>query len=259
MAGEEFEWHYLKDGRTQHERLGERPKPGRRRPLLSLRFRQQYLPVMMSLMMVYLAWVVMSRGSTISYAEHLEDEVVSISDGAGYSEKIRFKDISYYVLVAEREGDKAARLYDEKKPTAYWNLYMNDEGDASGYMSDLARQTVLDAVIRDRIYAHEAMTAGFAPQQELAEDTVYDAKRLYMGLTDREKEVLALTEEQLVNDMLREETAKQYILSLGGGDVSRTLAYDTKGAEYEKIKGKYTIGIDESVYRKLRIGFVTIN
>lgn len=259
MAGEEFEWHYLKDGKSQHQRLGERPKPGRRRPLFSPRFRQQYLPVMMSLMMVYLAWVVMSRGSTIKYDEHLDERIVSISDGEGYSENISFKDISYYILVAEREGDKAARVYDEKKPTAYWNLYMNDEGDASGYMSDLARQTVLDAVIRDRIYANEAKKAGFAAKEELAEDTEYDAKLLFMGLTDREKDTLKLTEAQLISDMLREETAKQYIISLGGGDVSKTFAYDTKGTEYERIKEKYTIEIDDSVYRKVRIGFVTIN
>ena len=259
MAAGEFEWHYLKDGHSQHEKLGERTKPLRRRPLFSPRFRQQYLPVMMSLMMVYLAWVVMSRGSTIKFEEHLDDVVVSISDDAGYAEKISMKDMAYYVLVAEREGDKAARIYDEKKPTAYWNLYMNDEGDASGYMSDLARQTVLDAVIRDRIYANEAVKAGFAADRELMADKEYDAERLYLGLTEREKDTLRLEADELKEDMLREETAKEYILSLGGGDVSATLSFDTGGAEYERIKEKYDIEIDNSVYRKLRIGFVTIN
>ncbi|MCR5118796.1 MAG: hypothetical protein K6B44_04150 [Lachnospiraceae bacterium] len=259
MAGEEFEWHYLKDGQSQHERLGERKRSGRRRPLFSPRFRQQYLPVMMSLMMVYLAWVVMSRGSTIKYDEHLDEVIVSISDGSGYSEKISFRDISYYVLTAEREGDKAARLYDEKKPTAYWNLYMNDEGDESGYMSDLARQTVLDAVIRDRIYANEAEKAGYVLDEETKADTEFDAKRLYLGLTEREKDTLKLDEEGLKEDMLREMLAKQYILSLGGGDLTKTFAYDIKGAEYEKIKEGYSIETDTDVYRKLRIGFVTIN
>ncbi len=259
MAENDFEWHYLKDGKSRHEKLGVRRSGGRRRSLFTPAFRKQYLPVMTSLMMVFLAWVVMSRGARIDYPAHLSDIVIRISCEDGYESALSFKDIAYYVLVAEREGNKKALIYDAKKPSAYWNLYMNDEGDSSGYMSDLARNAVRDAVIRDRIYDHEADRHGFSLSEEEEADIRFDAGRLYLSLTEREKNTLGLDEETITLCMLREARSAEYIKRTAGGAVGEILSMDTGGAKFEELMKAYKTEIDEDMFRKVRIGFITIN
>ncbi len=196
------------------------------------------------------------------FEERLSDIVLQVEDT-----NISLKEISYYIMLLEADVDKAARIYDAENPRAYWNLYMNQEtqeGYESGYISDLAKQAVMDNCILDNIYYKEAVAAGFTLTPELLEDIRYEANKKCETMTKRQREKTQLNPEEMYLIMEKAYTARQYMASLAAAADEKMLQkllieYDIGGDLYENIKQKYHVAIDESLWDNVIMGTITVD
>ncbi len=254
-----YTWRYLKDGRSR--RTGQTLKL----QVESKKRKWYSRPMIMTLILVFLTYTVLVRGRSFDYAGNREMKVVSCTDPVDGSEiSLTLYDLAYYVIKVERDGNLYALEYDAENPKAYWNLYMNDEGDDSGYMSDLGRRAALQYAIRDTLYAHEAKRHGFNLNEVQQKETREAALEMYRSLTDRERSVCNYTDEDLYKIMEKERLAHEYMLYLAGeGDGTAfenvALHLNVGGSDYEEMYERYQISINEKLWNKVRIGFVTIN
>ncbi|MBR3515239.1 MAG: hypothetical protein IKO10_02700 [Lachnospiraceae bacterium] len=257
FTGEPITYHYLntaraRRGQTEEDAITRARK--RRRGML-----KKYRPMIMSLLFVALAGILLSRGTKnagFAYREHLGDVAVTMAAPDGGRVSLDLKDLAYYVWKIERDGDVRARAYDPKDPKVYWNLFLNDEGDQSGYMSDLGREAVVDYAVRDTIYVLEAERNGFALTQEQERDAVLEADRYFLDQSEKAKEALQLSRDELIDSVKKETLARQYMLYLYDNGQKEI---DVGGAEYETLKSAYGVTVEEEIVKGIRIGYVTIN
>ncbi|HOO80253.1 MAG TPA: hypothetical protein PLQ04_07685, partial [Lachnospiraceae bacterium] len=83
-------------------------------------------------------------------------------------------------------------------------------------------------------------------------------------MTSRQREVTLLELVDLELIMTKEALAHKYMLFLANQESTSaleavTLLYDVGGDYYETLKSKYSIEINERVWKKIRPGFITIN
>jgi hypothetical protein len=203
---------------------------------------------------------------SFKYSKSLDEILVTISDN-----NITLREMSYYVIKVENEGNEAALIYDSKNPTSYWACYMNDEFKRSGFVTELAKLSAMDCCIRDNIYYQEAMKTGYSLSDEEISDIRYSGEEEYNHMTKRQKDTCGLNPELVGDIKVKEETAHSYIRYLSGlydedeiidnakviGNVSSL--YDIGGEYYESLKESYNVQINQELWDKVRIGFVTIN
>ena len=257
FTGEQITYHYLNTARARRNGTQEdaiRAAKVRRRGIL-----RKYRPMILSLLFVAMAGILVSRGaggSGMAYREHLEDVAVTMTVPDGEQIALTLNDLAYYVWKVERDGDVRARAYDAADPKAYWNLFLNDEGDQSGYMSDLGRKAVVDYAVRDAIYVHEAQENGFTLTEDQEKDAILEADRYFLDQSPKAAEALQLSREELIESVKKETLAREYMLYLydnGQKDV------DVGGAAYEALKATYLVNENTDIIKGIRIGYVTIN
>lgn len=205
---------------------------------------------------------VLKHRTRFDFVESLPEIVLSVDET-----NISLQEISYYIMKLEADVDQTARLYDSQNPKAYWNVYLNQqtaEGYESGYVSDLAKNAVMDYCIRDNIYYKEAVQSGFALSQEAMEGIRYEAQHAYETMSIRQREMTQLTAEQFALIMEKEETAHQYMVKLAFGSDEGMLQaifleLDVGGNLYEQMKEKHVIAIDTNLWDNVKVGRVTIN
>ncbi|MGN0346916.1 MAG: hypothetical protein ACI4DU_06485 [Lachnospiraceae bacterium] len=194
------------------------------------------------------------------FTERLSEPILIIND-----ETIDLQEISYYIMKVERQGGDYADIYDSEHANRYWNLYMNKgDGENSGYVSGIAKDTILTYCIRDHIYAMEAEKNGFTIPEEIREEIIYDAKETFANLSRREQEMFQWEEEEFVELVLSEQLAYYYMAQLAEGYDRGTLQamvlqYDVGGEYYENLKASYRIWVNEKIWKRVKVGFLTIN
>ncbi len=257
FTGEAITYHYLnragaRRGHTEEDAIQASRK--RRRGIF-----RKYRPVIMSLLFVALAGILLSRGagsSGLAYQEHLQDVAVTMTVPDGAMLDLTLNDLAYYVWKVERDGDIRAQAYDATDPKKYWNLFLNDEGDQSGYMSDLGRKAVVDYAVRDAIYGCEAQKAGFSLTEEQEKKAVLEADRYFLDQSPKAAEALQLSREELIESVKKETLAREYMLYLhdhGKQDI------DVGSAGYEALRASYLVSENTDIIKGIRIGYVTIN
>lgn len=257
FTGEAITYHYLNTARARRRGTEEdaiRTAKVRRRGIL-----RKYRPVILSLLFVAMAGILLSRGAGSSgmvYQEHLADVAVTMTVPDGRQITLSLNDLAYYVWKVEQDGDVRARAYDATDPKAYWNLFLNDEGDQSGYMSDLGRKAVVDYAVRDAIYVQEAQAKGFSLSEEQEKAAVLEADRCFLDQSPKAAEALQLSREELIESVKKETLAREYMLYLYDNGQKNI---DVGGAGYEALKAAYAVTEDADIIKGIRIGYVTIN
>lgn len=210
------------------------------------------------LMGAVVLYVIFFPRTLFQYEKHWQDTAF-IVDG----EEVPLKEAGYYILQVERQGNVAALEYNPKNPSEYWGAYMN-QGEETSYVTDLGKQAVMDYMLRDLIYAREAKQQGVVLSEEEQQGLLEESSYYYAQMTDRERAVTGLTEEELYDLMCRERLAHKYMLQLAqqhpeGVYEAIILYYDVGGSAYEALKAEYEIHSSDALWEKLKIGHITIN
>lgn len=201
------------------------------------------------------------------YETSLGKTVISITNNtvSGCEVNVTLKDIGYYIATVEAAGQETALIYNKDNPLEYWNVYLNENMTSnSGYVSDIAKRSVITYCVRDNIYNIEARLNGFTVDEETMSDIEADAEYAYTHLTMRAREALYLTPEEYMNLYIKERMAHEYILYLAGEDEADdyeavVLKYDVDGTYYKDLLNRYEYKVDEKLWENVRIGHITIN
>ena len=231
-------------------------KAPRKSPIAFLR---PYRSVLSALAIFILGVVIINRKSVSDngyvLSEHLDECAVSVVSPYGEETDLTMADLARYILRIEREGDIHARAYNEADPTAYWKLRISTDKEA-GYISNIAKKTLLEYAVRDAVYSMEAERAGFVLDEQRLEDIHYDAEREYFKLTEKEKAATALSVDSIEENIKKETLVRDYMVYLN--DVAGGNA-DVGSGYYEALIKTYTVTEHTEVTGEFRPGYITIN
>lgn len=205
--------------------------------------------------------------NSFNYAKSLEDTIISLSNNtvSGCEINISLKDIGYYIIEVEEKGQETALIYNENNPLEYWNLYMNEDMTSdSGYITDIAKRSIITYCVRDNIYNIEARLNGFKLDDEAMADIKFDAELAYTHLSMRAREVSGLSPEEYMSLYIKEQIAHEYIKYLAAQDGDSiieavVLKYDVGGSYYDELLKQYDYSVNEKLWENVRIGHVTVN
>ena len=83
-------------------------------------------------------------------------------------------------------------------------------------------------------------------------------------MSRREREMFQWEEEEFVELVLSEQLAYYYMAELAesydrGTLQAMVLQYDVGGEYYENLKASYSIWVNEKIWKRVKVGFLTIN
>lgn len=192
------------------------------------------------------------------YEEHLDDVVLTV-DGR----EITLRELSYYVYDVETKIDKQARIYNPEDPLDYWNTYFNS-GTEGGYISEMAKDTVLETCVCDLIYEDMALQSGYELTSEEKEEISRKAEIMYAKLSEKQRQATGLTKELIAEAMCRESLvvkfASEYFenVDFTGYSGYREQLVSYSGEYYKKeILPQHEVEYHNAVVKELSIGRVT--
>ncbi len=192
------------------------------------------------------------------YEEHLDDVVVTVND-----RKLTLRQLSYYVYDVEVEIDKQARIYNPEDPLDYWNTYFNS-GVEGGYISEMARDAVLESCVCDMIYEDMAVQSGCELSDEEIEEVKKKAQVQFAKLSDAQKQKTGLTQELVTEVLVRKalvvKFASEYFEDVDftgySGYREQLVSYD--GEYYKKeILPQYEVEYNRAIVKELSLGRIT--
>ena len=189
------------------------------------------------------------KTETIVYREHLSETVATLE-----GEALTLKDLAFYVGYQEQKVDFQAQLYDPKHPKNWWNTHTNGE-----FLRVTARTDAVDMLLHDTYFFRRAEEAGLSLTPEetaLAESAAYD---FWTDLSDKGKEALGITAEDVETTCERIALAQKAQLSLCGETGLDYEAYDVGGKGWEDIKAGLKITTEDTLLSRLAFGTITIN
>lgn len=184
------------------------------------------------------------------YENNLDSLVVTIDDY-----KYDLQEVSYYIIKMEAYVDEAARLYNEDNPRAYWNLYISNH-----YVSAMAKDTCMDLIIRDYVYANEAKLLNLTLSEEKVNSITDEVQETLKNMTSSQMAITNYSEKDLYDILYRIAMAERYVSYISSKDDSLTEDdFNPEGKHYEKIIKKYDIKINKKIWNNVNIGRVSIN
>lgn len=213
--------------------------------------------------------IIFKSADRFNYEESLSANIISISNNtvSGCEVMIPLSEVAYYIVQVEEDGQRAALLYNSKNPLAYWNLYLNqDMTENSGYISDIAKRSVITFCVRDNVYNMEARLNGFTLSDEEEADIDFDAELAYTHLSLDVRKRAGFDVEEFKRYYRKEQIAHAYMLYLASNDEDEdsvldaiVLKYDVGGSYYEGLLNNYPYTVNEKIWENIRIGHMTVN
>lgn len=187
-------------------------------------------------------------GDGFVYQDSLEETILTVGD-----ETVSLKEISYYILVAESNYNEAAQIYNEDNLNSFWNINVNFR-----FFRKMAKQSVLDACIRDNIYYQQALLEENTLSEEEMKEIEEKASEEMNKLTEKQLEMTDYQMSDMVNVLTKIAYAREYVSNLmAQGYTEEEL--DTEGSRYEEIKKDYPVKVNDKIWEKITLGKVTIN
>ena len=163
-------------------------------------------------------------------------------------------DLSFYVGFQEGKVQEQAKIYDPEHPWNYWNVHTNGE-----FIKITARDNAIDMMIHDWYYSKQAAENGLTLTEEelaLSEDAAAD---YWSDLSDRGKEVLGLTREDVSSICRDIALAEKYMIQLSNESGRDIAVFRTGGKAWEDLKDSLPIFYEKETIRRIEFGRITVN
>ncbi len=206
------------------------------------------------------ASVFIKQGSKFDYSEHLDEEVLSLDN-----ETVSLREFGFYVYEVESFTQQQARKYNHTDPLDYWNTHFS-AGNDSQFVSELARDTAINACLGDLVYAHMAREVGFDLSDGEKAEIPAEVTKWMQEISSEQLKALGLSEDIVKKVIERRTLAKAYAyeyskeadLSGYSGDVAQLLS---GGGEYfeKELLSKYPMKKNEKLIEQMRFGRISIN
>ncbi len=216
-----------------------------------------YAGILVIILLAILSFIYISSDNReynkFKFNENLDKMAFEINDTT-----ITLKEAAYYILVIESNINAVAIQYDSDNPRAYWNIYMNDGGNRSNFLSGQAKEDAMAACIRDGIYYIEAQKAGIELSEEEGKQCIEDALSQEKLLTGKQLEVTRYEYEDMYYIIKKIAIIKKYMAVLMEEGYSEE-ELDVGGEYYEELKESYDIVINDEIWEEISLGELTIN
>lgn len=194
------------------------------------------------------AWYRAKSIEKISYLEHIDDTAVTV-DGVKY----KFRDLAVYLARQEYAVEEQAKAYDYENTNLYWNLHTN-----GSFIRVEARNLAMDMAVHDIIFYHMALEEKY---ELTAEETSYmeNQKIDFWNDIEEGRERLGVSEEEVdetFRKMALAQKRQQILAEEMGVDKE---AYDIKGDMYQELLEEHTYQINETLWKRLNFGNITIH
>ncbi len=186
------------------------------------------------------------------YKDYIDKVAITIIDDETKIE-MTFKEAAYYIMVAESNHELQAIKYNETFPHQYWNIHIGDRT-----MSEIIKEDILVALIRDMIYYNEAQKAGYELSEEALLECSLQAQDEYGAMTGKQFEATQYELEDYYNVIVKINLVKYYMtILMEEGYTEEELSVD--GEYYQKTSEKYEVTKAEDIWKVISIGSITIN
>ena len=194
-----------------------------------------------------MVWLYQSRQPMV-YSEHLDDKVFTI-DG----EDLSLRDIAFYIIYEEYNVEKDAYIYNPKNTRDYWNVHTNGH-----FLSVLAKEAVQGMAIHDHIFYEEAVKNNMVLSEEEKKRLDNSRSDFWEDLFESQKENLIAPEDVINRTMYNIALSEKYQAALAAKMGTTYHALDWNGADFEEIKKKHDIRVNDKVWDKIKLGNITL-
>ncbi len=200
------------------------------------------------------------KANRFSYKDSLAEVVLTVDD-----REVTLQELGYYVYIVEKHVDAQARIYNPEDPLDYWNTHFS-AGTQSAYISEMARDVILETCVCDLIYESMAAEHGYTLSEEEKTQAKKEAQDVFVRMTEKQKRMTGLTQELVTaveeRKMLVAKFAAEYFedtdFSEYSGYREELVSYD--GAYYKQnILPNHKVSYNTKITDVLRVGRITIN
>ena len=184
-----------------------------------------------------------------AFSEHLDDVAATIN-----GESLLYRDLSFYVLYEEMQGEKEARVYNPESSKDWWNSYVNGK-----FVSVTARETAMDMAVHDRIMYDLAKKDNITLTSEEENQVAMTQSDFWEDLFDEQKKNLPVSKEEINEQIKRIAIGEKYQNKLAEEKGVNSFEYNYDGYLYKQmLDSDYKVKIDDN-YDKLVFGEITIH
>ena len=185
----------------------------------------------------------------VAFSEHLDDVAATIN-----GESLLYRDLSFYVLYEEMQGEKEARVYNPESSKDWWNSYVNGK-----FVSVTARETAMDMAVHDRIMYDLAKKDNITLTSEEENQVAMTQSDFWEDLFDEQKKNLPVSKEEINEQIKRIAIGEKYQNKLAEEKGVNSFEYNYDGYLYKQmLDSDYKVKIDDN-YDKLVFGEITIH
>ena len=173
---------------------------------------------------------------------------------------VLLKEVAYYIMIEEETVNETALEYDEENPKSYWNLHISQT-----FVSEEAAKTAREYSIRDQIYSKEAEKAKIQLTNEESSEIKMKAETIADDMTDKQREVLRLTQKDIFAALRQKALADQYVLYLAERDKVQieekvlSAYYGINSKFFKDLKKDYQVQINKKMWKEISLGDISIN
>lgn len=183
------------------------------------------------------------------FADHLDDTVL-VLDGQQH----RLRELAFYIAYEEQTVQEQALLYDADNPNKYWNTHINGH-----FVRVRARQEAMNLAIHDFIFYDLAQGMDMQLDQEEIDYADSQCEDFWSDLGETGQQRLGITQEELNEDMLHMALAQKYQQLYAAMQSVTEEDCDVDGITYEKMLKEHSYKVENSVWRGISMGHVTLD
>ena len=218
------------------------------------RIEKQAIIFFAALLLAVFVITVRAGNGKIDYSKHLDDIIFTV-DG----DEVDLRTLGYYIMKTEENVDEMAAVYDITDTYRFWNLHINHT-----YITTEAKEAVINTCIRDEVYVKEALKNDITLDKDELLSLEDDTEDELEGMSYIERKVLKYDYDQLYSILEKTALARKYALYMvetadwEDYNESPAVAVEVGGEFYDEILSEHEININEKLWKKIRIGYITI-
>ena len=162
-------------------------------------------------------------------------------------------DLAFYIAYEEGLVNEQAMTYDSDNPQAYWNIHTNGE-----FIRITARDTAVDMMIHDYVYARDAARDGMSLTSEEEKACDKSAEDFWNDLTEEQREALGIPEEQVYTVCRQIGLAEKWMAYLCKTEGRDPASYEVGGKAWEEYRDSLNIKYNTEVLKRIEMGTITV-
>ncbi len=168
-------------------------------------------------------------------------------------EDLTLYDLAFYIAYEEGKVNEQAMIYNPDDPQAYWNIHTNGE-----FLRVMARDTAVDMMVHDYVYAKDAVESGISLTSEEEEACNNSAEAFWNDLTGEQREALGIPKEQVYTVCRQIALAEKWAIHLHETEGRDLASYGVGGNAWDEQRDSMNIKYNTEVLDRIEMGTITL-